>query len=176
GRRARAAVEAPPAEVLDAVTQLASQQSYTAQAWLRHAARIARDFTPDRAADFLAAMVHPPDIPAANLLGKAQRPWVWVCRYQVAAALIVSQLESEGVGSRRREALLSLLWGPMDWTTDAALAALAVVAQDEEQAAADVLAVLREVLATLPGGGAVCYYAPLLWAMLRLPGVSGEER
>ena len=32
------------------------------------------------------------------------------------------------------------------------------------------------VLATLPRGGPVCYYQALLWSMLRLPDLGGEER
>jgi tetratricopeptide (TPR) repeat protein len=170
GLTPRPAVAAPPADVVEAVTKLASQPQYALQSWQRQAARIARDFPADRAGDFLAAMVHPPQVE------KAPRPWAWVYRWQVAAALIVSQLEAEWEGSRRREALLSLVWGPVDWTTDAALVALAALAQDEEPRATEVTNVFREVLATLPRGGAVCYYPALLWSMLRLPTLDAEDR
>ena len=165
----RVAVPPPAPEVADAVADLARQR-YHLPAWLRQAGRLGQQFGPGRVNDLLATMVHPP------LLDRATRPWAWVYRLQVAAALVLSQVESAWEDSARRRALYSLVWGPMDWTVDAALVALAAVAAEEEGTAADIAAIFRELLANLSGGGPSCYYPALLWSMLRLPNLTAEER
>ena len=63
----------------------------------------------------------------------------------------------------------------MDWTIDAALVALTTIALDEEDKAAEIATVFRDLLHSLPQGGPVCYYSTLLWCGLRLPGLKPEE-
>jgi tetratricopeptide (TPR) repeat protein len=163
------AVPPPDPAIADAVAQLA-KQSYHRTAWWRQAGRIAAEFGPGHIPDLLATMVHPPQLDAMK------RPWGWVYRVQVAAALILAQVESDWIASARRQALFSLLWGPMDWTVDAAIIALAALASEEEQTADEILDWFREARATLPTGGASCYLRPLLWSMLGLPNLDSEER
>jgi tetratricopeptide (TPR) repeat protein len=169
GHTPRVAVPPPDPEVVEGIAELARQR-YHLPAWLRQAARLGPQLGPGRVRDVLATMVHPP------LLDRAKRPWAWVYRVQVAAALVLSQLESGWENSVRRTALVSLVWGPMDWTVDAALVALAAVAAEEEGTADDVAGLFRELLANLPEGGPSCYYPALLWSMLRLPNLAAEER
>ncbi len=169
GDRPSVAVPPPDAEVAKAVEELA-KQPYRLDAWVRHAARVGQQLGPGRVRDLLAAMVHPPAAP------EKFRPWAWVFRHQVAAALIVSQVESAWEDSARKKALWSLAYGPMDWTVDAALVALSALARDEEQTAEDVAALFRDLRQNLPRGGAVCYYGALLWLTLRLPNLEADER
>lgn len=169
GTRPVVAVAAPPESIAREVAALAGQP-YQLQAWLRQAGKLAHKLGPETVGALLATMVHPPMPPGI------ERPWAWVFRVQVAAALVIAQLESSWDDSARKKALLSLVYGPMDWTVDAALLALTIIAQDEEDRAAEISAVFRDLLHSLPQGGPVCYYSTLLWCGLRLPGLKPEER
>lgn len=169
GTRPVVALSAPPESIAREVAALAAQP-YQLQSWLRQASRLASRLGPETVGVLLATMVHPPKPPAA------EKPWVWVFRVQVAAALIIAQLDSGWDGSARKKALFSLAFGPMDWTVNAALFALATIALDEEDKAAEIAGVFRELLRSLPRGGPVCYYPTLLWCGLRLPGISDDER
>jgi hypothetical protein len=55
------------------------------------------------------------------------RAWTWIWSVQVAAAFVIAQLEADWEGSFRKEALFSLVNGPMDWTVNAAIIALTVL-------------------------------------------------
>jgi tetratricopeptide (TPR) repeat protein len=167
--RPSVAVPPPDSAVAQQVAELARQR-YHLSSWMRAAGRLAQELGPQRVGDLLATMVHPPMPP------EVKRPWGWIYRVQVAAALVVAQLDGGWQGSVRQKALSALVWGPMDWTVDAALVALSAIAQDEEALAEEVAGIFRKMLETLPRGGAVCYYPALLWCMLRVPGLTVEER
>jgi tetratricopeptide (TPR) repeat protein len=169
GMKPTPAVSAPTPEVASVVEQLARQR-YQLNAWCRQARRLGAGLGPQRIPELLATMVHPP-MPEG-----VTRPWGWVYRVQVAAALLIAQTEPAWAGSARRSALLSLVWGPLDWTVDAALVALAAIATEEEETAEDIAGIFREVRSDLPRGGALCYYQALLWSMLRLPTLEAAER
>jgi len=169
GTTPRTAVGPPDVAVAGAVAEIAKQR-FQIRAWQRSAARLGEQLGPGRIPDLLATMVHPP------MPDGVRRLWGWVYRVQVAAALVVAQTEGAWDGSARRAALLSLVWGPMDWTVDAALIALAGVAEDDEPAAGEIADVFRALRGDLPTGGAVGYYPALLWSMLRLPTLDAAER
>src|SRR5262249_59670266 len=120
--------------------------------------------------DLLATMVYPPGV------ARVDRPAAWVYRVQVAAALVLAHLDGGWEDSVRRKALLALANGPMDWTVDAALVALASLARDEEDAAAEVARLFRELRAGAAADGTVSYYPALLWCSLRLPDLADDER
>jgi len=167
--RPRVALPPPDAGVAAAVAELASQP-YHVDAWWVQARRLARQFAPAQVADLLATMVYPPGVPHAD------RPAAWVFRVQVAAALVIAQVEGGWKDAPRSRALFSLANGPMDWTVDAALVALAALARDDEEAAGDIARLFGELRKDLPADGAVSYCPALLWCSLRLPGLADEER
>lgn len=161
---------APPAPgVRSAVADLAAQP-YRLDTWWGHARQLARQLEPAQVDDLLATMVYPPAV------GQVDRPAAWVYRVQVAAALVIAHLDGGWEESVRRTALLSLANGPMDWTVDAALVALAAVARDDEDAAGEVGRLFRDLRAKVPADGTVCFYPALLWCSLRLPDLEDEER
>src|SRR5262249_53277310 len=121
GTRPRVAVTPPAPAVAHEVADLAAQP-YRLDAWWGHARRLARQLGPARVEDLLGTMVYPPGV------SRVDRPAAWVYRVQVAAALVLAHLDSGWEESVRRKALLALANGPMDWSVDAALVALASLA------------------------------------------------
>jgi tetratricopeptide (TPR) repeat protein len=169
GTRPSVVVTRPAPSVADAVAELASQP-YRLDFWWGHARRLGRELGPERVEDLLATMVYPPAV------ARVDRPAVWVYRVQVAAALVLAHVDPGWEGSARRRALLSLANGPMDWTVDAGLVALAALARDEEDIAAEVGPLFREMREAVPPDGEVSYYPALIWSSLRLPGLEEDER
>lgn len=159
----------PSSRAMQAVAEMAAQP-FQIDAWWGHARRAARDWTPDEVEELLSVMVYPPGV------GGMEQPALWVYRVQIAVALIVAQLESGWENTIRRKALLALANGPMDWTVDAALVALAAVAREEEDAVAEIVDLFRDLRHATPSDGTYCTYPALLWCSLRLPNLSEEER
>jgi len=98
--------------------------------------------------------------------------WNWIRAVQFAATLVLSKWDGGWVGSVRRQALLSLARGPVDWTTEAATTALAQVCREETlpaEAKEEIVAVLRELANALPDRGHCCYPYALAAAVMRLP-------
>jgi tetratricopeptide (TPR) repeat protein len=101
--------------------------------------------------DLLGLLVHPPE-PPGTPLGQALRehdPSLWVRSAQVWACLglLHHRTDQPWPGSARRRALLELVWGVEDWTTEAALFALVTYAWVEPDVRADVAAVVAARLA-----------------------------
>ncbi len=167
--RPRIAVPPPTSGVGQAVAEFANQP-YRLEAWWGGARRLARQMSVAQVDDLLATMVYPPAV------SRVERPAAWVFRVQVAAALVLAHIDGGWEGSMRRKALLSLANGPMDWTVDAALVSLAALARDEEDAAAEISRLFREMRASVPADGSVCYYPTLMWCSLRLPDLPDKER
>ncbi len=160
-------VVAPPApEVSQAVAEIAAQP-YRLDAWWLLARRLAHQLGPEKVDDLLAAMVYPPGV------AHVDRPGQWVYRIQVAAALVIAQLDEGWETSVRKKALLALANGPMDWTVDAALLALSVLAREEEDAATDITPLFQSYK---EGGDNFSFYPALLWCSLRLPNLAEKER
>jgi hypothetical protein len=94
----------------------------------------------------------------------------WVFRRQIAAALTMAHVDKGWKGSRRQDALLTLLYGPVDWTATAALVAMIEIARNEPAHTSEIMAMLREELE-----GVVnpirwsCIQQPLLDLLERLP-------
>jgi tetratricopeptide (TPR) repeat protein len=169
GDRPSVALAMPAPGVRSAVADLA-EQPYRLEVWWGHARRLAQRLEPGQAGDVLATMVHPPGV------GRFDRPARWVYRVQVAAALVLAHLDGGWEDSVRRQALLALVNGPMDWTVDAGLVALAALARDEEDAAEEIGRLFRDLRKRTPADGSICYYPALLWCSLLLPDLADEER
>jgi tetratricopeptide (TPR) repeat protein len=163
------AAPVPYPTIAQHVRELASQP-YDFRANWASTSRIAARLEATDAASVLAVMVHPPPLPAGeNVLD-------WLPRVQVAAALLLAQLDGDWHTSLRRDALLSALWGAVDWTTSAAIIALTQLARHDQSTAADI----REAFAILaehrPCVGAYCYEHALFSNWILLPGISNKER
>jgi hypothetical protein len=95
---------------------------------------------------------------------------------QVAAALALLGVDGGWQGSTRREALLGLALGPMDWTVDAAVVALARLAEHDEEARPEVHEVFAELSRAMPRPGHCSYERALVCAWTWLPDLPEAER
>ena len=172
GTTASPALPEPPADVAGAVAALA-RTPYSLDAWWREAQNVGPRLGADAIPALLAVMVHPPADPPENLPW-----WTWTYRVQVAAALIVAGTDAQTPwpDSARRAALLSLVRGPMDWSVEAGIIALAVVAREDPRIAEEAKALLFEAVKTAPRGGYVNYLDTALCALAQLPNLSERER
>lgn len=169
-REVRQAIGPPATPVGDAVSALA-RSPYHLRGWWEAARLLGARLGPRAVEDLLSAMVHPPPVPPEGL-----DPVEWVYRNQLAAALALAHVDGGWEGSCRREALLSLVDGPLDWTTDAALIALRELALDEPATLPEIERRLWELKDEIPSPGHPWYAETLACAYLRLPGVPRDRR
>jgi len=150
-----------------------AERSYDRGKWFAWAGELAKLFGPKRLDDVMGAMAFPPRPPR----GKDAAEWVY--RVQVAAALVIAQLDRNirWDESNRKRILLDLALGPLDWTVNAAIIALTALAQEERGIVEDIKTVFfDELLQIRPTPGYVCYLHPLVCCGQQLPGITPEER
>jgi tetratricopeptide (TPR) repeat protein len=166
------AVDPPAERVAKAIGALAGTP-YRLPAWWNQARPLARWLGTGSVPDLMAVMVHPPDLPADPEL----HGWDWVTRVQLAAALTIARMDSDWDDrSPRRQALTDLIHGPLDWTTEAAVIALAGVASETAAARKPIARLFRELFRRKPEGCHVDWLHALLWHWCRLPDLAEAER
>jgi hypothetical protein len=95
-------------------------------------------------------------------------------RIQVAAALVLIYIDDGWDDSVRRRCLMSLFFGPIDWTSSAAIVALTELARDEPERAPMIIDSFLDLLDQRPDHGFWCVERPLVNGLLRIPGVPEE--
>ena len=118
------AVPPPDPAVAESIATLA-QTPYALERWYARARPLGQRLGPDALMSLLGVMVHPPAVP------EGWETWDWLIAVQIASALTIASLETGWEGSRRKAALTSLIYGPMDWSGAAALSALAILARQD---------------------------------------------
>ncbi len=121
-----AAVPAPSASVAESIASLA-QLPYALDRWYPTASALGQRLGVDALMDLLGVMVHPPATPVG------WEEWDWINAIQLASALTLTAIDTGWEGSRRKAALTSLIYGPMDWSGAAALIAMAVLARQDKR-------------------------------------------
>ena len=169
GLRATPGLPAPPPEIAALMAGLASQRYDPWQNWAQ-ASHVAARLGPTAVADILAVMVHPPALRAG---GDALD---WLPRVQLAAAMVVAQVDDGWEGSRRRAALHALLLGASDWATVAGIRALGWVARREPAHAQDIHRLFEERERHLPTEGHWDWVAVLYAEWQQLPWLFDRER
>jgi tetratricopeptide (TPR) repeat protein len=162
GTDPRPAVGPPSDDVARAVAVLAAEP-FHADWWWEQASEFADTLDRGDLNDLLGTMVHPPPRPEAFPI------WVWLQRVQLAAALVIAHLGPGWEGSPRQRVLFSLARGPMDWTVEAAIVALAQIARREPATLVSIAALYLELLQSLPSPGGIPYLRALLACAQRLP-------
>ena len=140
------AVPPPDAAIAQQVAELV-HMPYALQRWYAPAHTLGQQLGEAALIDLLGVMVHPPATP------DGWDEWDWITAIQIASALTIASLGNETVweGSRRREALLSLIYGPTDWSGAAALIALAVLAGQNKRITIEFDAICRDLWHLGPG-------------------------
>lgn len=178
GTTALAALPPPDVEVLPLVEAIAYTQ-YDLRAWWRLAKTQARTLAPTHVGDLLATLVHiplpkPPESAEYELV---VQPMDWVQRVQIASCLLIANLDAGWDGSVRKAALESLLNGPVDWTTNAALVAVAAIAHHEPELAGTLRPLFEDLQDRIPRDGSFsCLLHPLTCLWSSLPGSSPQLR
>ena len=162
GTEPHPAVRPPARHVARQVASLA-RQPYNATTWSQEARTMATRLGARHLDDLLGVMVHPPSRPAEFPV------WVWIQRVQIAAAFILAHLDTGWENSIRRRALFSLALGPMDWTVEAAIVALAQLAREEPSITQDVATLYLDLFNFLPQSGHIPYLHALIQCSLKLP-------
>ena len=160
----------PPSEhVQQAIAELA-QGAFNRELSFARASRIAERLGPQALPDILATMVHPPPLP------RARDALEFVPRIQLEAMHVAAQVDGGWHGSQRRNALMSVLFGPMDWTTNAAIDALAYLAERNPAYAYDIHKSFQFLEGKCPTSGYCCWKNNLYHRWLSLPLLYDRER
>ena len=173
GVEAAPAVDPPRSDaVIAAVTEIA-ESPYHLHAWWQDACQLASRLTKDHVSDLLACMVHPPESRADFV------PWIWLQHVQIAAAMLLAQIERRDWSSSTLEnSLLALCHGTKDWTVCAAIIALTRLVTDEASQTGlqqDVREAFESLERSMPDAGFCCYAHCLTSHLLELPGLAPEE-
>ena len=165
------ALPPPPENIVNEISQLA-RQPYSIDSWSKNAAEIAHRIGPAQLESVLALMVHP-TMPPEN-----EATWVWIPHLQVAAALVAAHIDNGWANSLRREALLSLVLGPDDWTTVAGMVAMTQVAREpgNREAAEEGYRILIDLADLIARPGYCCWESARLQCILRHPMCDNSAR
>jgi len=163
------ALPAPDPAVVALVAALATKPYHPHENWAQ-ASHVAARLGPAAVEHLLSAMVHPAPVPAGT------HALAWLPRVQMAAAMVLGQIDAGWAGSLRRAALRSLLLGPSDWTTATAISVLAWIARAEPAHAQDIHRLFEERARHLPAEGHWDWVPRLYQQWATLPWLTERER
>jgi tetratricopeptide (TPR) repeat protein len=169
GTTAKPALPAPSERVSQAIAELASGPFHRERSFAR-ASYVAAELGPAALPDILAVMVHPPKLP------EGRDALEFIPRIQLEAMHVAGQVDEGWQDSERRSALMSVLFGPMDWTTNAAIDVLAYLAQRHPALAYDVHKSFQYLEKNRPSSGYCCWLRRLYSRWQSLPLLYNNER
>lgn len=160
-------VPAPPVGLGHAIAAVAEGDDAVEDLWDR-AAQLSSTLDPTCAAQLAASMVHPP-LDVAWLRSTPDG----LFRHQVACACVLASLPHGW--PKTRPIFEALLFGPVDWTSSAAIVALGQLAQRDASAAHEALALLSDTVADLLPHPAEPRFVPLSRVLKALPCVAPAQ-
>lgn len=169
GTDASPALEPPGDDVVNLIAKLAADRKATLEKW-GEASRLAKQFGVARVTELLACLTYPPPLP------KRMPAVTWLPRVQLLVGMVIANLDKGWEGSVRKDALLSMLYGPRDWITLAAIRTLTKVAQSERLYAADVYESFEKLSKCAPDFGDCVWELCLYDNWRTIPGITQEER
>jgi tetratricopeptide (TPR) repeat protein len=140
----RPALSPPDGDVADLVAKMASAP-FSRNGWWLESERLALTLGGRARSGALACMVHWPQDP-----GSGEQLWNWAFRVQVACALILGHTKADTPNDLQTHPLVSVLNGPVDWVSTAALFALCEWAQHRPTVDAEVQALLLHAALETP--------------------------
>jgi len=169
GTDAKPGLPPPSGRVQQAIAELA-HGAFNRELSFARASRVAERLGAQALPDILATMVHPPPLPPAR------DALEFVPRIQLEAMHVAAQVDDGWQGSQRRTALMSVLFGPMDWTTNAAIDVLAFLAERNPAYAYDIHKSFQFLEQKCPTDGYCCWRNNLYHRWLSLPLLYDNER
>lgn len=171
---ASAVYEPPPSAILQSVTELASTGFYGPE-WHHRARSLGRALGVSAVPSLLGAINHPPAQPKAR--PNSQEPWDWDFSAVTAATFLLGYVDDGWAQSQRRRVLLSLVYGPVDWATTAAIVVLTELALSVEESRAEIQTLFNQWLAhERDPAWTQCGFRPLVRCSLRLPTLDAQTR
>jgi hypothetical protein len=170
GTQPKPALGRPDLQINRQLHQLASEP-FAFDIWAPRAAQLAREVGPGGLQHLLASLTFPPRPPGSNW-----RVLNWTQRAQVATVLVMAHLDGGWNGSLRQKVLYSLLYGPTDWTTSAAIIVLGYLARQDPTIRAEVLQAFAWMRSILPKEGFTCWEYPLVNVWLAMPDLDPATR
>jgi tetratricopeptide (TPR) repeat protein len=165
GNRPFPAVAAPPTYVSDEIAK-AAHRFFDADAWWNLAGRLAMHLGPAAIPPLLGVLVHPPAVP------DGVPAWTWIRHVQTMTTFVLAQIDADPwPTSVRRDLITSLLRGPVDWITTAAITAVIQLARrtTDDAIRRELAALVEEAITEKPDAGHCCYLYAGLVAMERMP-------
>ena len=169
GTDAIQALPAPNADVVAHIEKLATMPYHPELNWAA-ASHVAHELGVQKAEEVLAVMIYPPNMP------KNSHALSWLPRVQLSAMQVIAQLDTGWENSVRRKALLSTLFGPTDWTTQAAIIAMTWIAQNEPAHALDIHECFNRLENYQQEKGYTCWLGTLYQFWKDIPILFDEER
>ncbi len=167
GTEATQALPEPADEIAGLVADLSSKPFE--KIWPL-ASRIAVTMSDDDIENLLSVIVHPPSVTGDfDVLD-------WIPRIQYSASAIIANLPGDWNNSRKREALISVLLGPRDWATEAAIVALTKLVEQQPAIALDIHNAFLKLQNAIPKTGACNYEYALYSNWLKFPNLFENER
>ena len=145
-RRLVPAVDEPASAIKATCSDIVTRSDDCVDSWKEAASLVDSNNTAD-IDSILAVMVYPP--PVAGEL----TPTAWLRQIQLAAAQWAVRIEHRDGVSVRDSKVADLTRGPIDWSIDAALVALAQRAAEETDLITEVTALATEVIQRIPKEG-----------------------
>ncbi len=160
----------PDARALEAVASIA-RTPYNLHFWAPKARAVAPRFGPAWMQHFAAVMLYPPPLPERDM-----DPFQWVQRCQIATALILAYLDEGWDQSARKAALYALILGPVDWSTDAGVIALAWLGREDDAIRQQATALFDWLAQQIPGDGFTSFEYPLVTSWLGMGHLDDAQR
>jgi tetratricopeptide (TPR) repeat protein len=148
-----------------------ARQPFRREVWDPAARQVAAELTGAAYHQLLSVLTHPP-LPAADD-GFDAFLWTWRC--QVAGALVLSHLGPWATGSARA-ALYSMVYGPSDWVTGAAVVAFGWRARAEPELRAEIEPIFTWLRSQIPAEGFTSWEIVLAEVWLGLGGHAPAQR
>ena len=167
--KASPVLPAPSEKVVFTITELAQKPLEISQLWAA-TSRTAKQLKDTDIKEILAVMVHPSPVP------QSFTALSWLPRLQLTTAFIIAHYDTGWLDSIRRDALYSLLFGIRDWTTTAAIIALASLVEEYPVLSSDIDAAFMKLAHAYPDIGSCSYEHALYYNWLRIPHLFKKER
>lgn len=164
------ALPAPPDDIAEEIGNLA-QKPYNPTVNWAAASHVATKLGTQRCAEILSVATYPPPVPEGSYALE------WIPRIQLCVAQVLANIDTGWDGSIRSSALLSMLFGPSDWTVSAAIRAMSWIARTEQIYQLPIHECFKRLEKTIPQNDGYCCWAETLYEQwLNFPFLFESER
>lgn len=167
GTEPKSIYKLPSKEIVDAVNALALEE-YNVESWYEKAEAFANKFTISSVEEFFSVMINP-TVPPEKFT-----PWNWIQRTQYAAVFILAHIEKQWIMDAKKNPLLSICYGPLDWPVNATITVLTHMANKRTDIQTDVVNIFLDLVKRIPKEGYCFFEHALINNMLKLSCVEGE--